>query len=187
MELKKAEEPDKPTEEATQETKIDYVYKNKLSSDTLYVKKVDNLSEDFILGMDLSSLISEENSGVKYYNFEGEEKILSKYWDMLELITLELEYGMTLSIQKVMDMEVVIMISRQQLKSEKEQQNTAWKFWHHIIIQIFMLIQGSQNVPKAWVGLTLEEKAKKAEEFTKETLTRFKNEGIDIGMVALGN
>ena len=26
---------------------------------------------------------------------------------------------------------------------------------------------GSQNVPKAWVGLTLEEKAKKAEEFTK--------------------
>ena len=44
---------------------------------------------------------------------------------MLELITLELEYGMTLSIQKVMDMEVVIMISRQQLKSEKEQQNTA--------------------------------------------------------------
>ena len=75
----KAEVPDKPTEEATQETKIDYVYKNKLSSDTLYVKKVDNLSEDFILGMDLSSLISEENSGVKYYNFEGEEKILSKY------------------------------------------------------------------------------------------------------------
>jgi len=46
---------------------------------------------------------------------------------------------------------------------------------------------GSQNVPKAWAGLTLEEKAQKAEEFTKETLTRFKNEGIDIGMVALGN
>ena len=35
---------------------------------------------------------------------------------------------------------------------------------------------GSQNVPKALVGLTLEEKAQKAEEFTKETLTRFKNE-----------
>ena len=46
---------------------------------------------------------------------------------------------------------------------------------------------GSQNVPKALVGLTLEEKTQKAEEFTKETLTRFKNEAIDIGMVALGN
>ena len=38
------------------------------------LKKIDNLPDDFILGMDLSSLISEENSGVKYYNFEGEEK-----------------------------------------------------------------------------------------------------------------
>ena len=46
---------------------------------------------------------------------------------------------------------------------------------------------GSQNVPKAWVGLSLDEKAQRAEEFTKESLTRFKNEGIDIGMVALGN
>ena len=76
----KEEEPDKPTEEATQETKIDYIYKDKLSSNTLYVKKIDNLPEDFILGMDLSSLISEENSGVKYYNFEGEEK------DLLEIL-----------------------------------------------------------------------------------------------------
>ena len=46
---------------------------------------------------------------------------------------------------------------------------------------------GVQNVPKAWRGLTLEEKTKKAEEFTRETLTRFKNEGVDVGMVALGN
>ena len=46
---------------------------------------------------------------------------------------------------------------------------------------------GSQNVPKAWRGLDLEEKTKKAEEFTIASLTRFKNEGVDVGMVALGN
>ena len=40
---------------------------------TLYVKKVENLPEDFIFGMDVSSVIAEENSGVKYYDFDGNE------------------------------------------------------------------------------------------------------------------
>ena len=35
-------------------------------SDTLYVKKVENLPEDFIFGMDISSVLAEEASGVKY-------------------------------------------------------------------------------------------------------------------------
>ena len=46
---------------------------------------------------------------------------------------------------------------------------------------------GVQNVPKAWIGLDLEAKAKKAEEFTKESLQQFKDAGVDVGMVALGN
>lgn len=46
---------------------------------------------------------------------------------------------------------------------------------------------GCQNVPKAWRGLTLEEKAQKAEEYTIDSLIKFKNEGIEVGMIALGN
>ena len=42
-------------------------------SDTLYVKKVENLPEDFIFGMDISSVLAEEASGVKYYDYEGKE------------------------------------------------------------------------------------------------------------------
>ena len=42
-------------------------------SDTLYVKKVENLPEDFIFGMDISSVLAEEKSGVKYYDFDGKE------------------------------------------------------------------------------------------------------------------
>ena len=42
-------------------------------ADTLYVKKVENLPEDFILGMDVSSVLAEEASGVKYYDFDGNE------------------------------------------------------------------------------------------------------------------
>ena len=44
----------------------------------IYVKPVSGLSSDFIKGMDISSLISEEDSGVKYYDENGEEQDLFK-------------------------------------------------------------------------------------------------------------
>ena len=50
----------------------------KLMSDTLYVKKVEDLPDGFIMGMDASSVIAEEQSGVKYYNFAGEEQDVFK-------------------------------------------------------------------------------------------------------------
>ena len=40
---------------------------------SLYVKKVENLPEDFIFGMDVSSVLAEEASGVKYFDFSGNE------------------------------------------------------------------------------------------------------------------
>ena len=42
----------------------------------LSVRKVENMPADFILGMDVSSVIAEEKSGVKYYNEEGKEEDL---------------------------------------------------------------------------------------------------------------
>jgi arabinogalactan endo-1,4-beta-galactosidase len=47
--------------------------KAEIASESLYVKKVENLPEDFIFGMDISSVLSEEASGVKYYDFDGKE------------------------------------------------------------------------------------------------------------------
>ena len=40
---------------------------------TLYVNKVENLPEDFIFGMDVSSVLAEERSGVIYRDFNGSE------------------------------------------------------------------------------------------------------------------
>ena len=50
-----------------------YIPDKKIEGSNLYVKKVDNIPENFIFGMDASSVLSEEASGVKYYNFDGEE------------------------------------------------------------------------------------------------------------------
>ena len=40
----------------------------------IFVEPVEGISDDFIRGMDASSVLVEEKSGVKYYNFEGEEQ-----------------------------------------------------------------------------------------------------------------
>lgn len=40
----------------------------------LWVGRVEGLAEDFILGVDASSVIAEEESGVVYYSFAGEEQ-----------------------------------------------------------------------------------------------------------------
>ena len=62
----------------TDKEEIDYVYRIKLIWDSIYIKRIENLKEDFILGMDISSLKSEEYIGFKYYNFNGEEKDIFK-------------------------------------------------------------------------------------------------------------
>ena len=43
------------------------------SSEEVYIPKIDNISDDFIMGMDLSSIISLENSGVRFYDFDGKK------------------------------------------------------------------------------------------------------------------
>ena len=50
--------------------------KGKLEGCPLFVKQVDGLPEDFILGMDVSSVIALEQSGVTYYNYEGQQQDL---------------------------------------------------------------------------------------------------------------
>ena len=45
-------------------------------SQTVRVDKVDNLSSDFVMGADVSTMLAEEQSGVKYYDLDGSQKDL---------------------------------------------------------------------------------------------------------------
>mgnify|MGYP002626657491 CR=1 FL=1 len=170
-----------------EENDNDYIYKEKILSDTLYVKKVDNLPDDFILGMDLSSVIVEENSGVKYYNFNGEERDIFETLRYVGINYIRVRiwndpydseghgYGGGNN-----DMDTAIKIGKRVTKYKM-------KLLADFHYSDFYADPGQQFVPKAWRGLTLEQKVQKAKEFTIESLTSFKNEGIDVGMVALGN
>ena len=44
----------------------------------IFVEKVDGLTDDFILGVDVSTLLAQEASGVVYYNEDGVEQDLMK-------------------------------------------------------------------------------------------------------------
>ncbi|MCR4989529.1 MAG: glycosyl hydrolase 53 family protein, partial [Lachnospiraceae bacterium] len=74
------------TEEKTEEvnggTTVEQTYFPELPTDMeeagIFVQKIDNIPEGFIRGMDISSLLSEEASGVKYYDENGEEQDLLK-------------------------------------------------------------------------------------------------------------
>ena len=66
-------EPD-VTDETPKETAAAKYVPAPVSSDSLYVKKAEGIGDDFIMGMDASSVIALEASGVKYYAFDGEEQ-----------------------------------------------------------------------------------------------------------------
>lgn len=44
-----------------------------------------------------------------------------------------------------------------------------------------------QLAPKAWQGMGLEEKAAALYDFTKDSLTRLLDAGVDVGMIQIGN
>ena len=159
----------------------------KIEGSTLYVKKVENLPDDFIMGMDASSVIAEEQSGVKYYNFAGEEQ------DVMKTLA---ENGITHIRVRVWnhpydaeghgygggncDTEKAIEIGKR-----------ATRYGMKLIVDFhysdFWADPGKQMVPLAWKDMDARTKADALYEFTRDALTEMKDAGVAVGMVQLGN
>ncbi len=159
----------------------------KIEGSTLYVKRVENLPDDFILGMDASSVIAEEQSGVKYYNFAGEEQDVFK--------TLA-ENGVTHIRVRVWnhpydqdghgygggnnDVEKAVEIGKR-----------ATKYGMKLIVDFhysdFWADPGKQMVPLAWKDMNVGEKTEALYAFTRDSLNQMKMAGVAVGMVQLGN
>ena len=159
----------------------------KIEGSSLYVKRVENLPDDFIMGMDASAVIAEEQSGVKYYNFNGEEQDVFK--------TLA-ENGITHIRVRVWnnpydangngygggnsDVEKAIEIGRR-----------ATKYGMQLIVDFhysdFWADPGKQMVPLAWKDMDINTKAEALYTFTQESLEAMRMAGVAVGMVQLGN
>ena len=152
-----------------------------------WTEPIENLPDDFIMGMDLSSLLVEENSGVKYYSFDGVEQDVFKTFADAGVNYVRLRvwndpydengngYGGGNN-----DIETAITLG----KRATDQGMKVYIDFHY---SDFWADPSRQHAPKAWEGMTLEEKSEALYEYTEESVTRLLDAGVDVGMIQIGN
>jgi arabinogalactan endo-1,4-beta-galactosidase len=138
------------------------------------------------IGMDISTLEETERLGGKFYE-DGKE---SAFYDILK------SHGVT-SIRLRLwndpfdekgenyggggcDIETVLRTARRAVEN-----GMSWMLGFHY--SDFWADPGRQLIPKAWQSFTLEQLEKAVYEYTKEILTRCKNEALYPGYVQIGN
>ncbi len=159
----------------------------KIEGSWLQVDKVENLADDFILGMDASCVPALEASGVKYYDYDGQEQDVFK--------TLA-EAGVNYIRVRVWnnpydangkgygggncDIDNCIAIGKR-----------ATEFGMKLLVDFhysdFWADPGKQQAPKAWSGMGIEEKSDALYAYTKDCLKKLKAAKVDVGMVQVGN
>ncbi|MDO5519777.1 MAG: glycosyl hydrolase 53 family protein [bacterium] len=156
----------------------------------IYVKRVKGLSDDFFKGADVSSYIAQKNSGVKYYDFDGKELDDQGFFDLLS------SCGMNYIRIRVWndpydkdgngygggnnDLDTAIKIGKWATKA-------GMKVLIDFHYSDFWADPAKQKAPKAWEGMEIDEKTKAVEQFTTESLNALVKEGVDVGMVQVGN
>ena len=154
---------------------------------SLYIKAVPNLKEDFALGMDVSSVLSLEAAGVKYYDHDGNER---------DLFAILAENGVNYIRVRVWndpfdkdgngygggnnDINAAIEIGKRATAN-------GMKLLVDFHYSDFWADPAKQMLPKAWKGKRTTAKVKLLQEYTADCLTRLKDAGVDVGMVQLGN
>ena len=141
----------------------------------------------FLLGMDASSVPSLEAGGVQYYNKEG------KAQDVFAILA---DAGINYIRVRVWndpydgegrgygggncDIENAVEIGKR-----------ATRYGMKLLVDFhysdFWADPGKQMAPKAWKGMTIEEKADALYAFTCDSLEQLKNAGVTVGMVQIGN
>ena len=158
------------------------------TSDSLYVNKVENLDDDFILGMDASSVISLENGGVKYYNYEGEEQDVFK-----TLAQSGINYIRVRVWNNPFDEEGNGYGGGNcTIDTALEIGKRATKYGMKLLVNFhysdFWADPAKQMCPKEWKSITdIEEKKQALYTYTKDSLTLLKKAGVKVGMVQIGN
>ncbi len=158
-----------------------------VTSETLYVKKVENLPEDFIMGMDASCVPALERSGVKYYDYDGTEK------DVYEILSAN---GINYIRVRIWndpfdadgngygggncDIANAVEIGKRATAH-------GMKLLVNFHYSDFWADPGKQMTPKAWKSLAFEEKKEALYQYTADCLRQLVATGVDVGMVQIGN
>ncbi len=154
------------------------------------VEKIDGISNDFIMGMDVSSYVSVTKSGVVFKDFNGNALDDKGFFNLLK------SSGVNYIRIRVWndpydangngygggncDIENAAVIG-------KLATNAGMKVLIDFHYSDFWADPAKQFAPKEWEGYTVAQKETAIYEYTKESLTYLKNKGVDIGMVQIGN
>ena len=153
----------------------------------IYVDPIAGISDDFIRGMDASAVLVLENSGVKYYNFDGEEQ------DVFQTLS---EAGVNYIRLRVWNDPYDENGNgygggNNDLPTAIELGKRATKYGMKVCIDFhysdFWADPKRQHAPKAWEGMDIDEKCDALYDYTKDSLTQLLDEGVDVEMVQVGN
>ena len=154
---------------------------------SVYVEAIPDISDDFYRGMDASAVLALENSGIKYYNFDGEEQdvfmtLAQAGVNYIRLRVWNDPYDKNGNGYGGGNNDVATAIALGQ---------RATKYGMKVCIDFhysdFWADPKKQFVPKAWEGMDIEEKSDALYNFTLESLTQLLDAGVDVGMVQIGN
>ena len=153
----------------------------------IYVEPIEGISDDFIRGMDASAVLALENSGVKYYNFDGEEQ------DVFQTLS---EAGVNYIRLRVWNDPYDENGNgygggNNDLPTAIELGKRATKYGMKVCIDFhysdFWADPKRQHAPKAWEGMEIDEKCDALYDYTKDSLTQLFDEGVDVEMIQVGN
>lgn len=167
------------------------VYVPQMPTDTetsdIYVTKIDGIPDDFIRGMDVSSLLVEEQCGVRFYDRNGKET------DPLKALA---DAGINC---------VRIRVWNDPFDSDgngygggnctaetaAEIGSRAAAFGMSTCVDFhysdFWADPNKQMCPKAWTGMNIEDKAQALYDYTVDSLKTILDAGAEVSMVQIGN
>lgn len=159
----------------------------KTQSNSLYVNKVENMPEDFILGMDSSCVPSLEDSGVKYYDFNGVETDVYTVLRQNGINYIRVRVWVNPFTKSGKGYGGGNCDIQNAIKVGKRATANGLKLLVNFHYSDFWADPAKQMVPKAWAGMDIETKSNALYEYTRDSLQQLKDAGVDVGMIQIGN
>ena len=153
----------------------------------IFVQPVADISDDFIRGMDASAVLSVENSGAVYYGYDGKEQ------DVFETLA---QSGVNYIRLRVWNDPYDKNGNgygggNNDLTTAMKLGVRAARYGMKVCIDFhysdFWADPKRQHAPKAWKGMTVDEKSDALYDYTTESLGKLLDAGVDVGMVQIGN
>ena len=158
-----------------------------LINDPVSVQRVKGLSNDFVMGVDASSVFSLENAGVKFYDYDGNEADVFKTLAENGVNTVRIRvWNDPFNADKKgygggnNDINAAIEMGKRVTKYGMG----AYIDFHY---SDFWADPGKQQAPKAWKDFTVAQKETAIYDFTKDSLNKLKAANVNVTMVQVGN